>query len=48
MAEKQYTSIKIPKSLTDEIESKAIGKKGFSTITEFIKSAIRDKLEEFE
>lgn len=48
MAEKEYTSIKIPKSLTDEIGSKAIGKKGFTSLTEFIKSAIREKLENFE
>ena len=48
MAEREYTSIKIPKSLTEEIESKAIGKQGFTSLTEFIKSAIREKLKDFE
>jgi len=48
MAEKEYMSLKIPTSLTDEIKKKAIGKQGFNSITEFIKSAIRDKLKEFD
>ena len=48
MAEKEYTSLKIPKSLTKEIESKVIGKQGFTSVTEFIKSAIREKLKDFE
>ncbi|EMR75599.1 hypothetical protein MBGDF03_00146 [Thermoplasmatales archaeon SCGC AB-540-F20] len=48
MAEKEYMSLKIPTSLTDEIKKRAIGKQGFNSVTEFIKSAIRDKLENFE
>jgi Arc/MetJ-type ribon-helix-helix transcriptional regulator len=41
-------SLKIPRSLTDEIEKKAIGKQGFNSVTEFVKVAIRDKLKDFE
>jgi Arc/MetJ-type ribon-helix-helix transcriptional regulator len=48
MAEKGYMSLKIPRSLTNEIEKKAIGKQGFNSVTEFVKSAIRDKLREFD
>jgi Arc/MetJ-type ribon-helix-helix transcriptional regulator len=48
MAERGYMSLKIPRSLTNEIEEKAIGKQGFNSVTEFVKTAIREKLKDFE